>query len=136
MAKLHELLNHILEDRCITENEVEIIRHQLVEDGKLDGDDVSFLVQLLAGAKEVCPEFDALFFPILKEVILENGRIDSSEQYYLLKMLYSDGEIRESELRFLLELREEATEVSAEFDEMCRVASEAHATEWSLGGKA
>jgi hypothetical protein len=93
-------------------------------------------VQLLVGAKEVCPAFDDLFFPVLKEVILNDGRIDHGEQFYLLKMIYGDGQIREREMRFLMELRREAKEVPAEFDEMCRTAAAAHPTEWSVDGAA
>ncbi|MGB6045026.1 MAG: hypothetical protein WBF93_17860 [Pirellulales bacterium] len=136
MAKLHQLLDHILEDRKITDDEVQIIEEYIVEDGTLDIDDVRFLVQLLTGAEEVCPAFDDLFFPVLKGVILKDGRIDHGEQFYLLKMLYGDGEIRECELRFLSELSREAKEVPAEFQEMCRIAAEAHPTEWSVEGNA
>lgn len=135
MAKLHQLLDYVLADRRITPDEVKVIEDYIVEDGKLDGDDVSFLVQLLTGANEVCEEFDDLFFPVLKEVILRDGRIDHGEQFYLLKMIYGDGEIRTSELRFLRELQNEAKEVPAEFDEMCRVAEEAHPTQWNLDGE-
>jgi len=134
MAQLRGLLEHVLEDRRITPNEVQVIQDCIVEDGKLDFADVRYLVELLVGANEVCPEFDDLFFPVLKSVLLEDGRIDPSEQYSLLKMLYGDGEIRPNELKFLMDLRQEAREVSAEFDELCRTAQEAHPTQWSLGG--
>lgn len=134
MARLHQLLEHILEDKRITADEVQVIQDYLVEDGKLDLNDVRFLVELLTGANEVCDEFDDLFFPVLKGVLLEDGRIDQSEQFYLLKMIYGDGEIRPSELRFLKELRDEAKEVPAEFDEYCKIAEKAHPTEWSLDG--
>jgi hypothetical protein len=136
MARLHQQLDHILEDKRITPNEVQLIQDYIAEDGELDFADVRYLVELLAGANEVCPEFDDLFFPVLKSVLLEDGRIDSSEQYSLLKMLYSDGEIRPNELKFLMELRQEAREISAEFEELCKTAHEAHPTEWSLGGAA
>ena len=78
-------------------------------------EDVKFLVELLSDAKEVCPAFDELFFPVLKEVILEDGRIGNDEQFYLLKMLYSDGHIRPSEKQFLAELAEEAEEMCEDF---------------------
>ena len=89
-------------------------------------------MQLLVGAKEVCPAFDELLFPVLKDVILKDGRIDHAERFHLLKMIYGDGEIRESELRFISELRREVEEVPTEFDEMCRIAEEAHPTDWDL----
>ena len=92
-------------------DEVQTIRDYIERDGKLDIDDVKFLVGLLSDADEVCAAFDDLFFPALKEVVLADGVIAPDEQFYLLKMLYSDGVIRENEKEFLRELRNEAKEV-------------------------
>lgn len=130
MARLHQLLDKCLQDRKITEDEVLVISQYIKEDGKLDLDDVKFLVQLLSEADEVCPAFDELFFPVLKEVVLQDGKIDQGETFYLLKMLYSDGVIRKNELDFLRELRDEAKEVPAEFDEMLVIAAAAPARNW------
>jgi hypothetical protein len=132
MARLHQILQQSLEDRRITDAEVGVIRDYIHEDGQLDLEDVKFLVQLLSGAKQVSPQFDEVFFPVLKDVILQNGRIDQSEVFYLLKMLYSDRVIRERELDFLRELRDEADEVPAEFDELLDVASTAPARNWAV----
>ena len=119
MSKLYQLRSELLKDGRITESEVEVIRDYIREDGRLDLDDVKFLVNLLCEARDVCTEFDVLFFPILKEVILEDGRIGQDEQFYLLKMLYSDEHVRESEKQFLRQLRKEATEVTPEFEALC-----------------
>jgi hypothetical protein len=127
MARLHQVLQQSLEDRRITDDEVAAIRDYIHEDGRLDLEDVKLLVQLLCDAKEVSPRFDEVFFPVLKEVILQNRRIDQSEVFYLLKMLYSNRDIRERELDFLRELRDEAVEVPAEFDELLEMASAAPA---------
>ena len=136
MARLHELLEYVLEDKQITADEVQIIQEFICADGELNLDDVRFLVELLAGAKEVCGEFNDLFFPVLKHVFLKDGRIDVSEQFYLLKTLYGDGEIRPSELEFLKELRREAKQVTPEFEQLCETARNAHPTAWSLDGDA
>jgi hypothetical protein len=133
MAELYELRDEILRDHKITPSEVEVLREYIARDGRLDMEDVKVLVHLLSDAKEVCPEFDELFFPVLKEVILEDGVIAPDEQFYLLKMLYSDGVVRESEKRFLLELRDEAREVPPEFEQLCETALAAHPTNWSVG---
>lgn len=135
MSTLHQELARALEDRRITPNEVERIRKYIAADGRLDLQDVQFLVELLSGADEVCTEFDELFFPVLKEVLLADGRVGLDEQFYLLKMLYSDGEIRESERQFLRELREEALEVSPEFEELCETAFGAASKNWDVGGR-
>jgi hypothetical protein len=135
MGRLHQLRSQLLRDRKITDDEVDVIRDCILEDGKLDLDDVKLLVELLSDAEEVAPAFDKLFFPALKEVILADGRVGMDEQFYLLKMLYSDGQIRDNEKQFLLELRREASEVSPEFETLCQEALQADATNWNVGGR-
>ena len=135
MPSLNQLRSELLTDRKITDAEVEVIRDHIRRDGRLDLEDVKFLVGLLSEAREVCPAFDELFFPALKEVVLEDGRIGQDEQFYLLKMLYSDGHVRPSEKQFLLELREEAQEVTPAFEALCDAALAAHPTSWDVGGR-
>jgi len=135
MAHLHQLRSELLHDRKITDSEVDVIRDYIREDGRLDLEDIKFLVELLSDADEVCPAFDELFFPALKQAILRDGRIGPDEQFYLLKMLYSDGHIRESEKQFLFELRREAKEVPAAFEGLCEVALSAAPKNWSVGGR-
>jgi hypothetical protein len=136
MARLNEVLSGIVADKKITNDEVATIRTYIEQDGQLDLQDVKFLVELLSQAKEVCPAFDELFFPILKDVVLADGKIGRDEQFYLLKMLYADGNIRYSEKQFLVKLRAAATEVPEEFDELCSIAFAAHPTNWSIDGPA
>jgi len=135
MGRLHEFRSELLRDGKITEDEVEVIRHYVQEDGKLDLDDLKLLVELLSEADEVCPAFDALFFPAAREVILADGRIGFDEQFYLLKMLYSDGCVRESEKEFLVELHREASEVTPEFEALVEEALDTHPSNWSVGGR-
>jgi hypothetical protein len=132
MTNLQQVLDECVIDRRITDDEVRIIRDSIEQDGQLDLQDVKFLVELLAGATEVCPAFDDLFFPVLKEVILRDTRILDDEQFYLLKMLYSDGYIREREKQFLAELRREAVEVPPAFDALCETAFAAKPRDWDL----
>jgi hypothetical protein len=136
MAGLYELQFKLLADRKITRDEVSLIEEQIRRDGRLDLDDVKFLVQLLADADEVCPEFDELFFPALKEVLLADGKIGLDEQFYLLKMLYSDGHLRDSERQFLKELRDEAHAITPEFEQLYATAMAAPAKNWSVEGVA
>ena len=134
MANLNQLRSQLLNDRKITEKDVEVIRAHVWEDGCLDLSDVRFLVELLSDADEVCPEFDELFFPLLKRVVLADGRVGYDEQFYLLKMLYSDGHVRESERRFLQELLRDATEVAPELQALCDTALAADSRCWGVGG--
>ena len=135
MSGLHHPLEHVLEHKKITRDDVRLVVEYVQEDGKLDLDDVRFLVELLVNSQEICPEFDEVFFPVLKRVFLKDGVIDPSEQFYLLKTIYGDGVIRPVELEFLKELRREAVEITPEFDELCRIAQNAHPTAWSLDGE-
>ena len=134
MSRLRELQSTVLEDRRITRDEVDFIRDYIRHDGRLDLEDVKVLVELLSLAKEVCVEFDELFFPALKEVVLTDGHIGCDEQFYLLKMLYSDGHVRDSEREFLAELRREVTETTPEFDSLCETAARAKSKNWDVGG--
>ncbi len=97
MANLFKLEQELLRDGRITKDEVSRIRAQIESDGKLDYDDVIFLVNLVANASDVCQEFDDLFFPAMRTILLEDGVIGMDEQYQLLRMLYSDGNVRPSE---------------------------------------
>ncbi len=135
MSHLHELRSELLEDWRITDSDVEVLEDHIRRAGRLYLEDVKFLIELLCEAREVCEAFDELFFPALKEVILEDGHIGPDEQFYLLKMLYSDGNVRESEKQFLLQLREEALEVTPEFEALCEEALAAPATNWDVGGR-
>jgi hypothetical protein len=132
MAGLQHVLDECLLDKRITEHEVRIIKDSIEQDGQLDMEDVKFLIQMLSESTEVCAAFDDLFFPVLKKVLLRDGRILDDEQFYLLKMLYSDGHIREREKQFLAELRLEAEEVPAAFDELCEIAFKARPRNWSV----
>lgn len=135
MSQLFRLHSELLNDNRITDEEVAIIRNFMADDGRLDLNDVKFLVGLLSSAQEVCPAFDELFFPILKEVLLEDGKIGLDEQYYLVKMLFSKGHIRDREREFLLELRNEADDVSPELEALCEEILAVPSEGWSVGGQ-
>jgi len=135
MGRLRELQTELLRDGKITDQEVEVIRGYLRDAGSLDMEDVKFLVELLSDAREVSPAFDEIFFPALKKVILADGRIGLDEQFYLLKMLYSDKHVRGCEKEFLKELRREAKEITPEFEALCEEAIHCPATNWSVGGR-
>ena len=124
MANIYRLREQLLRDQRITEDEVAVIREFIERDGKLDLDDVRFLVDLLSDAREVCSAFDDLFFPVLREVILADGRVGLDEHFYLLKMLYSNGQIRQRERQFLSELRAAVEQASPELDALCAEVGE------------
>ncbi|MFH1265901.1 MAG: hypothetical protein ABIK89_23060 [Planctomycetota bacterium] len=134
MSSFYEFVSTALADKKIDESEVVLIRERIAEDGKLDLEDVRLLVELYCGATEYCPAFEDLFFEVLDQVILADGEIDPSEQFYLLKMLYSDRVIRDREKEFLLNLKRRAKETTPEFEALCEEALHAHPTDWDVGG--
>ena len=98
------------------------LQELLFEDGQLDLDDVRLLVELYCGAGQRSPAFEQLFFTVLEQVFLADGEIDPSEQFYLLKMLYSDRDISPAELNFLKRLKSKTSSPSKEFDALCETA--------------
>ena len=135
MSRFHEFVSAALADKKIDDSEVPAIREYLYQDGRLDLEDVKLLVELYCGATEYSSAFEDLFFSVLDEVILADGEIQPSEQFYLLKMLYSDREIRDREKEFLLRLKGTASRTTPEFEALCDEALKAHATAWSVGGR-
>jgi uncharacterized tellurite resistance protein B-like protein len=135
MNQFYQFLATIQADGGISDNEVPVIRQKLLEDGQLDANDVKLLVELYCDAENRCPAYDELFFSVLEKVFLADGQITPSEEFYLLKMIYSDREIREPEREFLRRLRRQLPERSASFESLFDTAMNAPAKNWSVGGR-
>jgi hypothetical protein len=135
MSQLYQFLATIQANGKICDDEVSLIRQKLGEDGQLDGDDVKLLVTLYCETGNRCPAFDTLFFSVLEKVLLTDGQISPSEEFYLLKMLYSDRTIHEPEREFLRRLRKQLPERTASFDHLFDTAMESPASNFSVGGR-
>ena len=135
MSQFHQFIAKIQADGRICDDDVQSIRRQLEADGQLDMADVKLLVELYCGTKDRPPAFDSLFFAVLEKVFLSDGQISPSEEYYLLKMIYSDREIREPEREFLRRLRKQVPERTASFEALFETAINAPNTNWSVGGR-
>ncbi|MEO1618095.1 MAG: hypothetical protein AAFV88_19735 [Planctomycetota bacterium] len=122
MSQLNQLASELIVDGCIGLAEVSKIRQHVENDGVLDVDDVIFLIELLGRADSVCPEFDAMFLPLMRHVLLKDGKIDAEEQVLLVDMMTARGCIREVERRLLNDLLVESTEVTPEFRKLCEAA--------------
>jgi hypothetical protein len=122
MGTLYRLQGQLLADGRITDDELQVVVEYMESNGRLDLDDVRLLVNLRSEAREVCPEFEALLFATLREVILRDGRVGPDEQYYLLKMLCGDERFRQQGQQFLAELRAELTDVTPEFESLYQQA--------------
>jgi len=119
MSQLRALKAEILvdgQDLVIDEADVVRIRECLPTSASISRDDIGVLTEMRAEARGVCPAFDQLFFPAFKKYILADGKISLEEQFLLLRMLYGGGGIDDAERKFLRELRQEAREVSPEFE--------------------
>jgi uncharacterized tellurite resistance protein B-like protein len=108
----------VLADGTIDDHEVELIRRELYADGKIDREEVDFLIALRNEARAVCPAFERLFFEAVKQNVLTDGSIDAAEAAWLRRMLFADGQIDAQEKQFLRDLKNEAQQVSAEFQQL------------------
>jgi hypothetical protein len=125
MSKLREAKERILlegEDLRIDDEDMAVIRECLPPDGTISGEDLTVLAEMRREARVVCPEFDKLFFPALKNQILADGKVDFMEMFEILRLLYGGGGVDATKLAFLQELRKEAGEVSPEFEAMFKQA--------------
>jgi hypothetical protein len=118
MSRLQELKQQVLADGRVDAAEVELLRKELYADGKVDRDEVELLIAIRNQARSVCPAFEHLFFQAVGENVLADGRIDADEAAWLHRMLYADGKIDEGEKRLLRDLREQARQVSPEFQKL------------------
>ena len=134
MANYHEVVRHVLADQKIDAGELELLCQHVYRNGAPNLDDVRLLVELYMGVPALSEAFENFFYGVLKKVILSDGEILPGEQFYLLKVIYSDRVIRPRELAFLRELRQEAKQITPDFEQLCQTAFEAPATNWSVGG--
>ena len=132
---LQAFVSEILTDHSIDAAEVAAIRQRMLGDSVLDNDDAKLLVELYCRSRDYCAEFEDLVFDVLEHVFLADSQISPSEQYYLLKILYSDRQIRPRERELLRRLQKRLPERSPEFDALCREAYRAADTDWDVGGR-
>ena len=132
--QLHQFLSTLQANGEITDDKVQAIRQQIAADRRLDLDDVKLLVHLYCETHNRCAKFDELFFSVLERVLLKDGEITPSEEFYLLKMLYSDREIHQPEKDFLRKLRKKLPKRSQSFENLFETAMAAPAKNWCVGG--
>src|SRR5262245_62175187 len=104
MSQLRELKSQILaegEDLRIDDADVVRIRACVPADRSIRADDLTILAEMRREARVVCPAFDQLFFPAFKAHLLADGKISLTEQFELLRLLYSGGGIDAAERKFL-----------------------------------
>lgn len=135
MSRLHDFVARTIADRRIDDDELPLIRDQLYADGELTLEDVKVLIELYCGCDEPSAKFSRLLFTVLEEVLLEDEEISPSEQYYLLKLLYADRVVRDTEREFLRKLRSKLKSRSPEFEALYQTALSSPNTNWCVGGR-
>ena len=115
----------LLADDKIAEKEVKVLKKELWADGKIDKDEVNFLIDLRNTAKKkkasgrINPVFEKFFFKAVTAKVVTNGIISSAETKWLRTMLFADGKIDANEKKFVMSLKRKATKVAPEFEKLC-----------------
>ena len=134
MSSFHQFVEKVQADGKICDAEVLLVGQRLEADGQLDLADVKLLVELYCSTQDRTAAFDNLFFTVLEKVFLADGQISPAEEFYLLKMIYSDRQISEREREFLRKLRRQVPERTASFEALFETAVNAPNTNWCVGG--
>jgi uncharacterized membrane protein YebE (DUF533 family) len=117
-------LSAFLADGVIDETEVKILKKELWADGKIDKDEVEFLIDLRNLAQKKAkkeglkPAFERLFFKAIEENVMADGTIDNEEARWLREMLFADRKIDANEKKFLARLKKAAKSTSPAFDRL------------------
>ena len=103
------------------------LKRELLEDEVLDEQEIKFLTDLRTNAykrakskKETLdPAFDAMFFKLLYDQLMDDGEIDKEEAGWLREVLFADGKIDAQEKAFLQKLKRAAkNKTSPEFEKL------------------
>jgi hypothetical protein len=105
----------LLNDGRIDAVEALFIRRAVVEDGKIDREEIEFLLDLRRDAKFVHPDFTRFLYKVLKRTVLRDGSIDAAEVEWLRKLIFGSLLAGPQELAFLEDLRREARAVHPDF---------------------
>jgi hypothetical protein len=113
---LRKIEQDILANGKVDGRELEVLRRQLYQHGKMGRPEADFLVELHRQVRHRTPAFDQFFFQAIKEHILADGWIDAGQVAWLRGLLYADSKISDLRRSFLLELKGEAKHVCREFE--------------------
>jgi uncharacterized tellurite resistance protein B-like protein len=119
----------LLADGRLTELETALLKRAILDDNKVDREEVEFLVELKREATRVHPDFDAFLFQVLRSVVLADGVISDAEARWLRKILFADNQIVRAETKFVEELRREAKQYGKEFEQLWKDCSQLQGSE-------
>lgn len=92
------------------------IKRELLEDDKLSLDDITFLTDLRTNAQQraktkrepLDPAFDAMFFKLLYDEVMADGKIERPAAGWLRGVVFADGKVDANEKAFLQRLKRAA----------------------------
>lgn len=110
----------LLEDDCIDEKETALIKAQIMDDGVVDEEEIQFLIGLRKSARKTCEQFEEFFFEVLEQYLLKDDMIDAVETELIRSVIYADGKIDASEIKFLRKLASKAHKTDHRFKALCQ----------------
>jgi hypothetical protein len=119
MADYRKLaMSAILADEKIDEAEVKLIKKELHADGKVEEDELNFVVELRTSAikkgKELVPTFDKLYLDTIAAHYAVSGAVSAEGADKIKKLVVADKKLEaDVKKKFLVKLKKEAT--GAEF---------------------
>jgi uncharacterized tellurite resistance protein B-like protein len=122
MPTFRELADRVLANGRVEGHDLEVLRHALYADGKINRKEADFLVELYKRAQYHTHAFEQFYYRAIKDHVLANGRVSAGEAAWLREVLFADGTIADEERRFLRQLKGEAKEMSPEFEALFREA--------------
>jgi hypothetical protein len=117
-------LEALLADGVIDDTEIRVLRKNLWADGRIDKQEVEFLIDLRntaqkkAKGKALGAAFEKLFFKAIESKVLDNGVISAGEARWLRTMLFADRKIDANEKKFLRRLHKNARRMAPEFEDL------------------
>jgi hypothetical protein len=108
----------LLSDGRIDLKETTIIREEIFADDRVDKSELEFLFSLRKEAESCVQAFNDLFFAAVKKHMLSDGAISAAEAKWLRKMIFADGSIDEDEKKLMQALKQEARDLSPEFNQL------------------
>lgn len=121
----------ILSDGRISEIKAEMLQHAVMQEGTIDREELEFLACLKRQATWVHPTFDAFLFRVLKKVVLRDGEIHDSEARWLRKLLFADRQIVPAEQEFIKELKKDARSYGPEFEKLYKECMQLNSSDFS-----
>lgn len=111
--------NFLLADGGIDDREVAVLRKEMFADGRVDENELDFLLELKRDAQRVVPAFHFLMIESLKSCYVAGDAIKPGSASLLRRWLLS-GKVGYVEKRYLEELRAAAKQVPPDFDQLYR----------------